>query len=275
MTESIDIDSLDPGLTGVRVGLSGAIPEPEEWGGRALDWDILNAVTTLADTVFRGGGHLVHGSHPSFTPRILAQAEPYAEERGEPVVTLVLSGLFADTPLARHLRDFRYQGVLSLILVDAVIPPGREGRGVEDPVVRNASLKAMRERLIDEMDVLIVMGGKRWAGSANKPGTLEELELAHARGIPTFPLGGLGGMAAELALAPEFRALADAGRTRGAVDDGLEGTLSTKQSHRRLGPLSITSADEEFIRTTTDYGRAIALISNRMGANLRHHADGD
>ena len=73
-------------LKGMRVGLSGAIPDTHDWAeGRAMDWEILNAVSTLADTVFRGGGILVHGSHPSFTPRIIAQAEPYATERGEPV----------------------------------------------------------------------------------------------------------------------------------------------------------------------------------------------
>lgn len=267
-------DQLDPDLHGVRVGLSGAIPEPGEWAGRALDWEILNAVSTLADTVFSSGGHLVHGAHPSFTPRILAQAAPYAEERGEPVVTFVLSELFADTPLARQLQEPRYTHILTLEPVPPVIPPGHEGHGAEDPVVRNASLAEMRKRLIRQMDALVIIGGKRWADSENKPGTLEELELARSRGIPTFLLGGLGGMAAELASVPEFRAFTGADPTRKAIDDQLEAILSAGRPHRGLGRLSITSADMDFIRTTTDYGRAIVLISRRMSASLPGRAGG-
>lgn len=261
MTKFTDLQTLDPDLTGLRVGLSGAIPEPEEWGGRALDWDILNAVTTLADTVFSSGGHLIHGSHPSFTPRILAQAEPYAKERGEPVVTLVLSGLFGDTWLARQIAAPRYRGVLNLILVDAVAPPGHEGHGVEDPTVRNASLAAMRERLIDEMDVLVLMGGKRWTGTENKPGTLEELEIAQAHGIPTFPLGGLGGMVAQLAASRESRTTVNA---RGL--DGSDSVLpiSLYSLGTRTGSSSLGAEEESIILTTPDYGRAIGLIARHL-----------
>jgi len=268
MTEATLFEQLDPDLNGLRIGLSGAIPEPGEWAGRALDWEILNAVSTLADTVFSGGGYLVHGSHPSFTPRILAQAGPYAQERGEPVVTFVLSGLFADTHLARQLREPRYQGVLSLLLVDPVIPAGHEGHGAEDPVVRNASLAAMREALIAEMDALVVIGGKRWAGSANKPGTLEELELACARGIPTFLLGGLGGMAADLASAQPRNRLTDGMQTRGMAEDRQNADAIAGEARTAFGRTSLTSADEALISTTTDYGRAISLISREISAGL-------
>ena len=41
-----------------------------------------------------------------------------------------------------------------------------------------------RLRVIDGLNALVVIGGKRWRGSANKPGILEEVELARARGIP-------------------------------------------------------------------------------------------
>ena len=267
MSEATLSEQLDPDLRGVRVGLSGAIPEPDEWQGRALDWEILNAVTTLADTVFSGGGYLVHGSHPSFTPRILAQAAPYAEERGEPVATFVLSGLFADSALARQLRDPRHEDVLNLILVDPVIPPGHEGHGAEDSVVRNASLAAMRERLVNEMDAMVIIGGKRWAGSANKPGTQEELELAQARGIPCYPLGGLGGMAAELGALPEFQ---ESQRSRPLTAEPSSPQLTT--GVRGLDSAGVgkpdvaaLSPDEyAFVRSTQDYGRAIGVIAARL-----------
>ncbi len=273
MTEFMPIDSLVPDLRGQRIGLSGAIPEPEEWAGRALDWEILNAVSTLADTVFSGGGHLVHGSHPNFTPRILTQAEPYARERGAPVVTFVLSGLYADQPLARVIREHEARGVCRLAVVDPVIPAGHEGAGAEDSAVRNASLAAMRERLIQEMDALVVIGGKRWAGSANKPGTLEELDLARARGIPCYLLGGLGGMAAELGALPEFqepqrsRSLTDA-RGASTRSIGVKGFDSAALGEPEVTALS--PEEDEFVRVSPDYGRAIGLIAARLG---RHRSD--
>ncbi len=274
MNASTLSDPLDPDLRGRRIGLSGAIPEPGEWAGRALDWEILNAVTTLADTVFRGGGHLVHGAHPSFTPRILAQAEPYARERGAPVVTFVLSGLFADGLLARQLQEPRHAGVLRLIVVDPVVPPGHEGCGAEDPAVRNASLAAMRDQLIAEMDSLVVIGGKRWIGTDNKPGTLEELELARARGIPVFPLGGLGGMAAELVALAEGRGDVHVTDVGPAVHEGsplpvrgLDGLKLMQTSGLTSNlPTAADRADDTFIHTSTDYGRAIGLIAKRLAA---------
>lgn len=190
---------VDINLSGLRIGLSGAVPDQAEWGARALDWEILKFVSTFADAVFRYGGRLVHGCHPSFTPRILGLAEPYKGTRSSPLVTFVMSELWSGEHLGSQLRQERYQGLVELIEVDRVVPPGASGDSASDPLVRNASLTAMRQRLIAEMDVLAVIGGKRWAGTALRPGTLEELELALARKIPTFLLGGFGGMAEELA----------------------------------------------------------------------------
>ncbi|MES9889888.1 MAG: hypothetical protein ABW165_02495 [Candidatus Thiodiazotropha sp.] len=263
MTNSIFSDKLDPDLRGQRVGLSGAIPETDEWAGRALDWELLNAVSTLADRVFSGGGHLVHGSHPSFTPRILAQAKPYAHERGEPVVTFVLSGLYGDSRLAQLLHDPKYHDVLHLILVDPVILPGHEGHGAEDSVVRNASFKAMRERLIDEMDALVVIGGKRWRNSDNKPGTLEELKLARARNIPCYLLGGFGGMAADLSVQPEFTDLFTSPPTDADMKF-VNPDFSVKTTGEGLLDNGLTVSDNEFLRTSNDYGRTITLVTHGL-----------
>ena len=190
---------VDINLSDLRIGLSGAVPDQVEWGNRALDWEILSFVSTLADAVFRYGGRLVHGCHPSFTPRILGLAEPYKGTRSSPLVTFVMSDLWSNEHLGRQISQERYQGLVELIEVNRVVPPGADGDSANDPLVRNASLVAMRQRLIAEMDVLVVIGGKRWTGTALRPGTLEELELALARKIPTFLLGGFGGMAEELA----------------------------------------------------------------------------
>ena len=285
MSDSFTLETLDADLRGLRIGLSGAIPEPGEWDGHALDWEILNAVTTLADTVFSGGGHLVHGSHPSFTPRILAQAAPYAEERGEPVATFVLSGLFAESPLARLLHDPRYlDKVLRLIVVPPVVPAGHEGHGAEDAAVRNASLTAMRERLIQEMDAMVIIGGKRWTGSEHTPGTVEELKLARDKGIPVFPLGGLGGMAKQLAEDPGNPAFAGAAEAKSAQPLGAAATDTALRAMRAPGHDQITEAfadtlaavrpplqadDAALVRSSRDYGRAIGIIARHLGSDGR------
>jgi hypothetical protein len=230
------------GLRGLRVGLSGAVPEQSEWGARALDWEILSAVSTLADAVFSDGVRLVHGSHPSFTPSILAQAEAYAHECGEAVVSFVLSALWADRHLARQLRQERYSGVLELIVVDAIVPPGLDGQGADDPRVRNPSLTAMRWRLVEEMDALVVIGGKHWRGSDNEPGTLQELDLAIERWIPCFLLGGFKGMAAELAARPDYR-----------------GNLGN----------DLSEADNAYLLTTDNAGRAVAMITESLACWAR------
>lgn len=267
MTDSILPDPMYPDLHGLRVGLSGAIPETAEWEGRALDWEILNAVSTLADTVFSGGGHLVHGAHPTFAPRILSLAEPYARERGAPVVTFVLSGLFRQEHLAQQLSDARYRDVLELVIVDPVYPPGHEGGDASDPEVRNASLTAMRERLIEGLDALVVIGGKRWRGSPNKPGILEEVELARARGIPCYPLGGLGGMAAELVDDPRFQELLSGVGGDRVATLAAPGRPAAPQGEAGTDELlanGLSARDNRFIQTSRDYGRAISVLGSGL-----------
>lgn len=230
---------VDINLSGLRIGLSGAVPDQSEWGARALDWEILTFVSSFADAVFRYGGRLVHGCHPSFTPRILGLAEPYRDKRPGPLLTLVMSELWSGEHLGRQVRQGRYHGLVELIEVDRVVPPGAAGDGASDPLVRNASLTTMRERLIAEMDALVVIGGKRWAVTSLRPGTLEELELALAKRIPTFLLGGFGGMAEDLA------------QRAGAGSD----------LHERFAP-GLDPEDSRYLLGTDNAATASALIIN-------------
>ena len=101
----------------------------------------------------------------------------------------------------------------------------------------------MRKRLISEMDALVVVGGKLWRGNENKPGTLQELELAMAHKIPCFLLGGFGGMAAELADRRDYR-------------EHLGNGLGAK--------------DNAYLLTTDNYGRAVAIIADRLGTALKN-----
>src|SRR5258706_8703957 len=81
-------------LRGLRVGISGAVPERESWGGVAdLDQLILHFISQLSALVLMYGGEVVHGSHPSFTPVLAAQAKDFGS-RTSKSLTLVYSELF-------------------------------------------------------------------------------------------------------------------------------------------------------------------------------------
>ncbi len=175
-------------LARLRIGLSGAVPEPERWAGRAMDYEILELIATVSDGVFRHGGTLVHGSHPSFTPRILFQARPYRRRPLQPVVRFYLSDLFRDAGLPELIERYDCTELIT-------VP--KAGSGSAD-AIRNASLERMRRLLIDNIDVLVIVGGKFHAGNGKRAGTMEELHLARDKEIPCFLLGGLGGKSSEL-----------------------------------------------------------------------------
>ena len=52
------------------IGISGAVPDREDWSEPAMDRGILEFVALFSGIVFKYGGRIVHGSHPTFTPII-------------------------------------------------------------------------------------------------------------------------------------------------------------------------------------------------------------
>ncbi len=185
----IQLARMSNDLARLRIGLSGAVPEPESWAGRAMDYEILELVATLSDGVFRHGGTLVHGSQPEFTPRILARAQPYHRRANQPVVRFFLSALFLDAGLPELIARYECAELITV---------SQAGSGSAAAVL-NTSLKRMRRLLIDNIDVLVIVGGKFHAGDGQRAGTMEELHLARDKGLPCFLLGGLGGKSSELA----------------------------------------------------------------------------
>jgi len=183
------VSKLDLSLSGYRIGISGAVPDRSEWTDPAEDRGILEFVALLSGLVFKYGGHIVHGSHPTFTPVILRQAELHASPQNNRYpVTLVMSQLWE--PLLSRVDRERYERETTFFM----IPKVGEG-GIENPETRNKSLTAMRLFLAQQMNTLIAVGGKQHAADRLVPGVAEELGLAQMRGMACFLVGGLGGMA--------------------------------------------------------------------------------
>src|SRR4051794_24144518 len=88
---------LNVSLREYSIGLSGAVPGRASWSEPAMDRAILEFVALFSGIVFKYGGIIVHGSHPTFTPVILRQARQHAVARSEKPVRLVISELWAKT----------------------------------------------------------------------------------------------------------------------------------------------------------------------------------
>lgn len=183
---------LNISLANYDVGLTGAIPGREHWSEPAMDRAILEFVALLSGLVFKYGGRIVHGSHPTFIPVILRQARLHAGKRSKKPVTLIMSELWAkDVP-----NDF----VDGISDVAEFIVTKRVGEGGPENVeTRNRSLTELRHTLIARQNVMVAVGGKLHETDGMTPGVREEMELAAQRQIPRFLVAGMGGYAAKYA----------------------------------------------------------------------------
>jgi hypothetical protein len=159
------------------IGLSGAVPGEDSWSEPAMDRAILEFVALFSSIVFKYGGRIVHGSHPTFTPVILRQARLHAGgERPRKPVTLVMSELWAKN-LSTEFHEC----------------------GPDNVETRNQSLTEMRTLLIASQNVMVAVGGKMHSNDGIVPGLGEEMDLAARKRIPRFLIAGMGGFAAEYA----------------------------------------------------------------------------
>ena len=162
--------------------------------GRSQRWiaEYWSLLLFFSGIVFKYGGRIVHGSHPSFTPIILRQARLQAPDRLRRPVTLVMSDLWAG--------QLKSEDIELLTDVAELVITKKVGNGTAtDADTRNRSLTAMRKVLIDSQNVMVAVGGKMHSKDEIIPGVEEEMRLAKAKGIPQFLIGGLGGFARKLA----------------------------------------------------------------------------
>lgn len=180
-------------LTQFDIGLSGAVPGRDSWSEPAMDRAILEFVALFSGIVFKYGGRIVHGSHPTFTPVILRQARLHAgKEHSRKPVTLIMSELWAkDLP-----KEF-IDGVVDV--AEFIVTKQIGGGGPENVDTRNRSLTEMRHLLIENQNVMVAVGGKMHEKDGKIPGVREEMELAAKKGLPRFLIAGMGGYAAKYA----------------------------------------------------------------------------
>src|SRR4051812_390512 len=149
----MSVTRLDVSLEQYEIGLSGAVPDRNDWSEPAMDRGILEFVALFSGIVFKYGGRIVHGSHPSFTPIILRQARLQAPKRARKPITLVMSDLWA--------AELKPEDIESLTDVSELVITKKIGNGnATDADTRNRSLTAMRKVLIDAQNIMVAVGGK-------------------------------------------------------------------------------------------------------------------
>lgn len=166
-------------LKGARIWLSGSIPQ----GTDAEETRFRAFVARLAALIFRAGGTIVHGSHPAVRRTLLEAAKAHQEDaKGSRDCLTLAASRFFHGEYDAQLEAWRKH----CIVHEEPAVDGDEAR----------SLARLRRWMADRCDAVIVIGGKWWTENPAAAGIPEELELARKRGLPCFPLGGLGGATA-------------------------------------------------------------------------------
>jgi uncharacterized protein len=205
-------------LKGVRVWLSGSLPE-REGSTEKERAQILEFVSQFSSKVFQLGGHIIHGSHPTFTPTLLERAVDYQKSGGKKdSLTLVVSRLWSKDPQTVSISDWRKNCLV-------YETPEASGENARDD-----SLTIMRSWLAARCDAIVVIGGKWWQAVGGRAGLPVEVSLASERGIACFLLGGLGGAARDyLTSHPEIF-----GNLKNGLDETTNRRLATQDDVENL-----------------------------------------
>lgn len=213
-------------LDGLRVLLSGSIPDRQDWTEPGLDRAILEFARDLTALVLKHGGRMVHGCHPSLTPVLLAQARRFLRpEAASERLTLVMSQLWARSAPPEQLAELQRHSLF-------VVTPSVGDGDARDAMTRNLSLTVLRKALVDHADVVVAVGGRMHRGRFTD-GIEEELDLARAQGLPCFLIGALGGKTEELA----STRLADLSRGNGLTNVEREQFAATQDVAGLAGQL--------------------------------------
>ena len=94
-------------LGGLRVQISGSVPDETDWAQPHLNEKILAFVQRLSQLVVLYGGRIVHGNHPGLTPAIVGIVKNTLQRHGD--VRAASSTVPAVTGWSRP-RSARYRG---------------------------------------------------------------------------------------------------------------------------------------------------------------------
>ncbi|MBU4585137.1 MAG: patatin-like phospholipase family protein [Proteobacteria bacterium] len=165
-------------LLGIRVHLSGAIHDNASIEQAEA---IRLFVQRLSQAVFREGGTIIHGSHPTLQEPLENSAKHFVQAGGRrDALTFVRAQKYAAT--AEQLAEIEEQREYAAVQ----IIPSIYGRPDE-------SLVPMRQWMAERCDAVVAVGGKWYDINKSRAGVPAELEETLARGKSGFAVAGFGG----------------------------------------------------------------------------------
>lgn len=196
----MNMPAVNAQLSGVKVGLSGAVPmreDLERYGWSELD--IRTMVSYLVEAVLKRGGRIVHGTHPTYLPIIRTVGRQFVAGRrvsdaDKPVVMFVV-GPYVTQEEIDELR----QEHSDYACVEVVGPCLSEEWSTEEKQASQSSwLQVMRERMAATIDSLVCIGGKGVRPQVPRPGVAAEADLATLAGKPVYLSAAFGGFAKQV-----------------------------------------------------------------------------
>jgi predicted acylesterase/phospholipase RssA len=230
-------------LHGVRVWLAGAVPAEASDAQKA---SMVAFVRAFAATVFRAGGHILHGSHPSLVGPLLDEAKAYIEQGGrKDCLTLAVSKYWSKDATSVPVRDWRQTCMVY------ETPEAAAGAAARDE-----SLQVLRQWMVDRCDAFVAVGGLWWQQVAGRAGIPIEAGLAMQKGLPCFLLGGLGGAAGDY--------VRDHGEVIRSLKNGFDDATNAKLAlHEDVGGL-VDTVYAQLARLPLVRGRVSDGISFRI-----------
>jgi len=175
-------------LSGMKVWLSGAIPEKEAWRNPLTDRDVLEFVAYFSALIFQRGGTIVHGCHPLFTPVLAEQSKRFAGSKAQ--LQLYVSEMWGKSDFEKYEVHANITEVASF----------ENSKDTDNPQYRNKSLTLLRNEMGSKVDCIVSIGGRVYENSQNNAGIIEEVGIAVSNGLPCYNLGGYGGAASKVKL---------------------------------------------------------------------------
>jgi hypothetical protein len=176
-------------LAGITIWLSGSVPERQTWGHRAFDVEVRDFVAYFTSLVLKRGGSILQGANPAIRAVLLEEARSASEAGlGRDRITLAVSKTHREETSAEIPR---WRAHCRVVEIDAV----QDDEGQIDQL---SSLDVLRQHMAAHAQAYVGVGGRWWNDEPGRTSLLRELELARARGLPCFLIGGLGGTASLL-----------------------------------------------------------------------------
>ena len=135
----------------------------------------------FSSLVFKFGGQIIHGCHPTLTPILVEQSKRFGSDGKTKKLNLAVSDFFEEQSSSDWCR-WRKSANLE------VTPRTGDGKEHLDP-----SLAILREKMANQCNVFVAIGGLWWKDFPGRAGIPKEFELAKSRSRPCFLLGGFGG----------------------------------------------------------------------------------